>query len=204
VTMDSIRTVAVLGAGTMGNGIAHVFARAGYKVILRDVERKYLERAMDTISKNLDREVKKGKIDEAEKGSTFARLQPVVDMSAIAVADFAVEAVPEKIEIKRAVLSEADKILREGVVITGKNFLRGREALRVGKSLPVIDHAYSEACGTGGLGHGHRNVPAAKQIQHWLRQNGLDKDFDGAAADQAVVVGGLIVEVEDHLAGRLV
>src|SRR2546426_7404689 len=88
----SIRTVAVLGAGTMGNGIAHVFARAGYKVILRDVERKYLERAMDTINKNLDREVKKGKIDEAEKGNTFARLQPVVDMSAIAVADFAVEA----------------------------------------------------------------------------------------------------------------
>src|SRR5437660_6756593 len=101
----------------MGNGIAHVFARAGYKVILRDVERKYLDRAMETISKNLEREVKKGKIDEAEKGNTFARLQPVVEMSAIAVADFAVEAVPEKIEIKRAVLSEADKILREGVVI---------------------------------------------------------------------------------------
>src|SRR5207244_1490249 len=115
--LDQIRTVAVLGAGTMGNGIAHVFARAGYKVILRDVERKYLDRAMDTINKNLEREVKKGKIDEAEKGNTFARLQPVVEMSAIAVADFAVEAVPEKIEIKRAVLTEADKILREGVVI---------------------------------------------------------------------------------------
>jgi len=72
---------------------------------------------MDTISKNLEREVKKGKIDEAEKGNTFARLQPVVEMSAISVADFAIEAVPEKIEIKRAVLTEADKILREGVVI---------------------------------------------------------------------------------------
>lgn len=116
-SIEQIRTVAVLGAGTMGNGIAHVFARAGYKVILRDVERKFLDRAMDTINKNLEREVKKGKLDEAEKGSTFARIQPVVDMSAIAVAGFAVEAVPEKIEIKRAVLSEADKVLREGVVI---------------------------------------------------------------------------------------
>ncbi|MBS1842132.1 MAG: 3-hydroxybutyryl-CoA dehydrogenase [Acidobacteria bacterium] len=115
--MDQIRTVAVLGAGTMGNGIAHVFARASFQVILRDVERKHLDRAMDTIGKNLDREVKKGKLDEARKGSTFARIHPVLDMSAIAVADFVVEAVPEKIEIKRAVLSEADRILRESVVI---------------------------------------------------------------------------------------
>ena len=115
--LEQIRTVAVLGAGTMGNGIAHVFARAGFKVILRDVEQKFLDRAMDTINKNLDREVKKGKLDEAGKAETVARLRTVTDMSAITVADFAVEAVPEKIEIKRAVLSEADRILREGVVI---------------------------------------------------------------------------------------
>src|SRR6266446_9797590 len=62
MSLDSIKTVAVLGAGTMGNGIAHVFARAGYSVILRDVDTRFLERAMDTIGKNLDREVKKGKI----------------------------------------------------------------------------------------------------------------------------------------------
>src|SRR5689334_13531559 len=101
----------------MGNGIAHVFARAGYKVILRDVEQKFLDRAIDTISKNLDREVKKGKLDEAGKGRTLANLRAVTDMSAVSVADFVVEAVPEKIEIKRAVLSEADKILRDSVVI---------------------------------------------------------------------------------------
>jgi 3-hydroxybutyryl-CoA dehydrogenase len=115
--VDSIKTVAVLGAGTMGNGIAHVFARAGYKVILRDVEKKFLDRALDTITKNLDREVKKGKLDEAGKGSTLARLVPTTDLGAIADADFAVEAVPEKVEIKRAVLGEADKLLREGVVL---------------------------------------------------------------------------------------
>ena len=101
----------------MGNGIAHVFARAGYKVILRDVEQKFLDRAMDTISKNLDREVKKGKLDETGKGSALARLVRTTDFGAIAEADFAVEAVPEKIEIKRAVLCEADKLIREGVVL---------------------------------------------------------------------------------------
>src|SRR5213080_3885474 len=106
-----------MGAGTMGNGIAHVFARAGYKVILRDVEQRFLDRGMETIAKNLDREIKKGKIAEAEKGSVLRRLQPVTEMTAIAAADFVVEAVPEKLEIKRVVLGEVDGILRPEVII---------------------------------------------------------------------------------------
>jgi len=118
VSIDSIKTVAVLGAGTMGNGIAHVFARAGYNVILRDVEKRFLQRGIETIGKNLDREVKKGKLTEAEKPGVLARLMPVTDMGAIAAADFAVEAVPEKTEIKRAVLTEADRLLRPEVILT--------------------------------------------------------------------------------------
>jgi 3-hydroxybutyryl-CoA dehydrogenase len=117
MSLDSIKTVAVLGAGTMGNGIAHVFARAGYNVILRDVDQNYLDRALDTISKNLDREVKKGKLAESEKPVVLAKLKPVTDMAAITAADFAVEAVPEKLEIKRAVLAEADNILRSEVIL---------------------------------------------------------------------------------------
>src|SRR4029077_690042 len=112
-----IKTVTVLGSGTMGNGIAHVFARAGYKVILRDVEQRFLDRAMDTIAKNLDREIKKGKLAESEKGTVLSRLVPVTDMSAISNADFLVEAVPEKLEVKRSVLAEADRLLRDDVII---------------------------------------------------------------------------------------
>jgi 3-hydroxybutyryl-CoA dehydrogenase len=118
VNLDAIKTVAVLGAGTMGNGIAHVFARAGYSVILRDVQEGFLQRGMETIGKNLDREVKKGKLAEAEKPQVLARLKPVTDMAAIAAADFVVEAVPEKLEIKRAVLTEADKLLRPEVILS--------------------------------------------------------------------------------------
>src|SRR5213082_4157679 len=117
MSLDGIKTVAVLGAGTMGNGIAHVFAREGFKVILRDVEQRFLERAVETIGKNLDREIKKGKLAESEKGIVVKRVQPVTEMRAIAAADFVVEAVPEKIEIKRAVLMEADGILRPEVVL---------------------------------------------------------------------------------------
>ncbi|HXM93511.1 MAG TPA: 3-hydroxybutyryl-CoA dehydrogenase [Candidatus Dormibacteraeota bacterium] len=117
MSVDAIKTVAVLGAGTMGNGIAHVFARSGYKVILRDVEQRLLDRSMETIRENLDREIKKGKLAESERTAALERLLPVTDISTIAVADFLVEAVPEKMEIKRAVLAEADRFLRDDVII---------------------------------------------------------------------------------------
>src|SRR2546425_10429159 len=117
MSADQIKTVAVLGAGTMGNGIAHVFARSGYKVILRDVEQRFLDRGMETIVKNLDREIKRGRIAEAEKETVFGRLQPVTDMAAIAAAGFVVEAVPEKLGIKGAVLCGAGGGLRPEVII---------------------------------------------------------------------------------------
>ena len=114
---EGIKTVGVLGAGTMGNGIAHVFARAGYYVILRDVEKRYLDRGIETISKNLDREVKKGKISEADKPVIVARIKPVTDAAALAVADFVVEAVPEQRDLKLRVLKEVDAVLRPGVIL---------------------------------------------------------------------------------------
>ena len=115
--VDEIKTVGVLGAGTMGNGIAHAFARAGYNVILRDVEQGFLDRAMETISKNLDREVKKEKLTESEKPCVLARLKAVTDFAALSAADFVVEAVPEKLDIKRGVLAEVDKLLRPEVIL---------------------------------------------------------------------------------------
>ena len=115
--VGAIRTVAVLGAGTMGNGIAHVFARRGYTVILRDVEQRFLDRALATISKNLDREIKKDVILPADKPGILARIRPVTDMAAIAAADFVVEAVPERLELKREVLAAADRVLRPDAIL---------------------------------------------------------------------------------------
>jgi 3-hydroxybutyryl-CoA dehydrogenase len=112
-----IRTVAVLGGGTMGNGIAHVFARSGFGVILRDVETRFLDRALDTISKNLDREIKKGTIAAADKPEILKKIEPVTDLAAIARANFAIEAVPERVELKREVLGEADRVLPPHVIL---------------------------------------------------------------------------------------
>jgi 3-hydroxybutyryl-CoA dehydrogenase len=115
--LDAIHTVAVLGAGTMGNGIAHVFARSGYNVILRDVEASFLDRALAAISKNLDREIRKEKIAEADKPKILARIRPTVDFSEIASAGFAVEAVPERLDLKLSVLREADRLLRPDAIL---------------------------------------------------------------------------------------
>jgi 3-hydroxybutyryl-CoA dehydrogenase len=117
MSTNEIKTVAVLGAGTMGNGVAHVFARSGYTVILRDVEQRFLDRGLETIAKNLDREVTKEKITSVEKAETLERLRPTTDIAALVAADFAVEAVPEQLELKVRVLKEADAILRPGVIL---------------------------------------------------------------------------------------
>ena len=117
MSADAIKTVGVLGAGTMGNGIAHVFARAGYRVILRDVEKRFLDRGLETVAKNLDREVKKGKLTEADKPAVLARIDATTDSSKLAAADFAVEAVPEQLDLKLRVLKEADAVLRPGVIL---------------------------------------------------------------------------------------
>ena len=117
MSADTIKTVGVLGAGTMGNGIAHVFARSGYEVILRDVEQHLLDRALGTIGKNLDREVKKGKISEADKAAALARIRPAIDLEAFQAADFVIEAVPEKVDLKVRVLMSADAVLRPSVIL---------------------------------------------------------------------------------------
>jgi 3-hydroxybutyryl-CoA dehydrogenase len=113
----AIQTVGVIGAGTMGNGIAHVFARNGFKVILCDVEQKFLDRALATITKNLDRELAKARISDAQKAETLKRITPVVDRSALSSCDFIVEAASEKFAIKAELFRELDRICRPEVIL---------------------------------------------------------------------------------------
>lgn len=117
MSMEQIKTVGVLGAGVMGNGIAHVFAKAGYRVVLRDVQQEFLDRALGTIGKNLDREIKKGAVPEAEKPAILARIEATTDAAALAQCDFVVEAVSETLDLKLKVLREADALLKPGVIL---------------------------------------------------------------------------------------
>ena len=112
-----IKTVGVVGAGTMGNGIAHVFARSGYQVVLSDVEQRFLDRALDTIGKNLEREVAKNKITAGDRGSALARIRPVLGRRELAACDFVVEAATEKFEIKAQLFRELDAVCRPEVIL---------------------------------------------------------------------------------------
>jgi 3-hydroxybutyryl-CoA dehydrogenase len=117
MNLNSIQTVGVAGAGTMGNGIAHVFARSGYQVILRDVEQRFLDRALETINKNLDREIKRGKLAEADKPAVLARLRCTTDLAELRAAQIVVEAVPEQAALKKQVIAELDGVLGPETVL---------------------------------------------------------------------------------------
>jgi 3-hydroxybutyryl-CoA dehydrogenase len=112
-----INRVGMIGAGTMGSGIAHVFARSGFAVILCDVEQRFLERGIETIRKNLEREVAKNKISADDKAATLARIAGVVDRGALADCDFVVEAATEKLEIKAEIFRDLDRITRPDVIL---------------------------------------------------------------------------------------
>jgi 3-hydroxybutyryl-CoA dehydrogenase len=112
-----IRRIGIIGAGTMGNGIAHVFARSGFEVTLCDVERRFLDRALATIGKNLDREVAKGKLNAEEKAAALRRIELVVDRAKLAGCDFVVEAATEKLEIKAEIFRDLDKVLPSQVIL---------------------------------------------------------------------------------------
>jgi 3-hydroxybutyryl-CoA dehydrogenase len=113
----TIRRVAVVGAGTMGNGIAHVFARSGHEVLLCDVEQRFVDRGLETIEKNLEREVAKNKITANQKSAVLGRIQAVVDRAKLADCDFVVEAATEKLDIKAALFRDLDRICPPEVIL---------------------------------------------------------------------------------------
>jgi 3-hydroxybutyryl-CoA dehydrogenase len=112
-----IQRVGVVGAGTMGNGIAHVFARSGHPVVLCDVEQRFLDRALETITRNLDREVAKNKITAADKAATIRRIVPVLDRTNLADCDFVLEAATEKFAVKAEIFRDLDRICRPEIIL---------------------------------------------------------------------------------------
>ena len=112
-----MQRVGVLGAGTMGNGIAHVFARSGYDVVLCDVEQRFLDRGLETIGKNLDREVAKSKITADDKAATLARITPVLRRDKLADCGLVVEAATEKFEVKAEIFRDLERIMKPDVIL---------------------------------------------------------------------------------------
>src|SRR5437667_4595001 len=117
-----IQTIAIIGAGTMGNGIAHTAARSGFKVILHDIAESFLDRAVSTIAKNLEREVAKGRITANDKNAALSRISAVTQNSALSEADFVIEEVIDDTRTKLRVYEGMDRIARPDVILASNTW----------------------------------------------------------------------------------
>ena len=114
----AIQSVGVIGAGQMGNGIAHVFALAGYDVLLTDVSEEAMKKALATVTKNLDRQVKGEKITEADKAATLARIRTTLVLAELGQCDLVIEAATEKEAVKQAIFAELQPHLKPETILT--------------------------------------------------------------------------------------
>ncbi|HAA13433.1 MAG TPA: 3-hydroxybutyryl-CoA dehydrogenase [Cytophagales bacterium] len=105
-----MQKISVIGAGTMGNGIAHVFAQNDYEVTLIDISQAALDKGLATIGKNLDRQVNKGKIDEAKKTATLGNITTATELSAAATSDLVVEAATENVDLKLKIFTQLAEV----------------------------------------------------------------------------------------------
>lgn len=116
--------IGVIGAGTMGSGIAQIFATAGYHVILRDINQEVLEKGLATIEKNLDRSIKKDRLDESEKEDILARIDTVIEYGSLSEVDLVIEAAPEDLSLKQELFKKLDSICKpEAILATNTSAL---------------------------------------------------------------------------------
>lgn len=113
---NEIRKVGVIGAGTMGNGIAQTFAGAGYAVTMRDLKPQFLDRGMAAIAKSLERLASRGKLTAEDRDATLQRIKPTTELDDLADCDIVIEAILEKYELKAAVIRELDATCRDDAI----------------------------------------------------------------------------------------
>ncbi|MBF8438153.1 3-hydroxybutyryl-CoA dehydrogenase [Halanaerobiaceae bacterium Z-7014] len=116
--------IGVIGAGTMGSGIAQIAATAGYHVILRDINQEVLEKGLATIEKNLDRSIKKDRLNESEKEDILARIDTVIEYGSLSEVDLVIEAAPEDLSLKQELFKKLDSICKpEAILATNTSAL---------------------------------------------------------------------------------
>jgi 3-hydroxybutyryl-CoA dehydrogenase len=182
----SIQRVGVIGAGTMGNGIAHVFARGGFEVVLCDVEQRFLERALGTIEKNLEREVSKNKITADGKAAALKRIQPATDRGRLTDCDFVIEAATEKFEIKTAIFQDLDRITRPEIVLASNT-----SSISITK-LAAVTKRPDKVIGM----HFFNPVPVMKLVEV-IRGLATSQETFSETRDLALKLGKTPVEVND-------
>ncbi len=188
-----IKKIGVVGAGTMGNGIALLSAQIGCEVVMRDIEDSFVERGMKTIDKFLSKSVEKGKVEAAEKDAIMGRITGTTDMASLKDVDYVIEAVLEDLKLKKSVFQELDEICRPDVVIASNTSSMSITEIAAATKRP------DKICGM----HFFNPVPIMRLVE--VIRGYLTSDETAATAlDLAGSMGKVPVEVKKDSPGFIV
>jgi len=181
-----IETVGVIGAGTMGNGIAQSIASSGLKVVMRDVVPEYVERGLAAIGKNLQRDVDKGRSSAESRAETLSRIKGTVELDDLRSVGFVIEAVTEDESVKTALLRDVDRLVRPGVIMASNTS---------SISITRLGAATSRPAGFIGM-HFMNPVPVMKLVEI-IRGAATSDDTFSVTRDLTLRLGKIPVEVND-------
>jgi 3-hydroxybutyryl-CoA dehydrogenase len=179
--------VAVLGAGQMGNGIAHIFAQSGFPVTMIDVSREALSRGLDTIAKNLDRQVKKGTLQPGDKDATLGRIATESSVDAAAGATLVVEAVTENRDLKFRLFGDLDRVAGDGAILASNT-----------SSISITEIAARTRRPEKVIGMHFMNPVPVMQLVEVIRGLATDDPTTHRVLELARAVGKTPVEVKDY------
>ncbi len=185
--IDDIKNISVIGCGTMGNGIAQVFAQTGYDVTLVDMEQSFLDRALAVIGKSLDRMIKKEKITDADKQAALGRITAAIDVKAVAGSQLVIEAVTEDLDVK------LDLFRKLGDVCTGDVILASNTS-----SLPITRLAAATNHPDKFIGMHFMNPVPMMRLIELIRGMATSDDTFTLIKELSVKLGKTPVEVNDY------
>ena len=188
-----IKKLGVIGAGTMGNGIAMVGAQIGCEVVMRDVEDAFVERGMKSIDKFLSKGVEKGKLEAAQKDEILGRIKGTTDMSMVKDADFVIEAVIEDLDLKKNVFKELDELCRPEVILASNTSSMSLTEIAAATGRP------DKVCGM----HFFNPVPLMRLVEV-IRGFSTSDETVAATKSLAEKMGKITVEVKKDSPGFIV
>jgi 3-hydroxybutyryl-CoA dehydrogenase len=188
-----IRTIGVVGAGTMGNGIAQLAAQIGCDVVMRDIEDAFVERGLKSIDKFLSKSVEKGKIQANDKDTIMGRIKGTTDLADLKDVDFVVEAVIEDMDLKKSVFKELDSLCRPEVLLTTNT-----SSMSI-TEIAAVTNRPDKVCGM----HFFNPAPIMRLVEI-IRAYATSDETITVATDLAKKMGKVTVEVKKDSPGFIV
>ena len=188
-----IKKIGVVGAGAMGNGIAQVAAQIGFKVVMRDIEMRFVEGGMKNIERFLSKSVEKGKIDASEKDTIIDRIKGTIDMDDLKDVDFVVEAVIEDLDLKKSVFKQLDELCKPDVILATNTSSMSITEIAASTKRP------DKVCGM----HFFNPVPLMRLVEI-IRGYSTSDETINATTELAQKMGKTTVEVKKDSPGFIV